>query len=108
MDIGCSGSGGTGTVPPTDSQGRYVIHMTSANQFSPANAKVPVGSTVVWMHDGSANHDVQANDGSFSSGPTAGLKEGDSFEHKFDAAGSFAYFCTVHQGSGMHGTIVVA
>jgi len=105
---GCSGSP-SATTPTKDSQGRYVIHMTSANQFSPAHAKVPVGATVVWMNDGGgANHDVQARDESFSSGAIGGLHEGDSFAHTFNQTGSFDYFCHVHDGQGMHGTITVS
>ena len=105
---GCSGAS-RATTPSTDSSGRYVIHLTSANQFNPANAKVPVGATVVWVNDGGgAAHDVQARDGSFSSGPAAGLKEGDSYAHTFNQTGTFAYFCHVHDGSGMHATLTVA
>jgi plastocyanin len=103
---GC-GTPSTGTTPPTDSEGRYVITMTAGNQFSPVNAKVPVGATVVWEHTGGAPHDVQAKDGSFSSGPAGGMREGDEWAHTFDQAGTFAYHCHVHEGSGMKGTIIV-
>ena len=103
---GCSGSADDGTVPPQDSEGRYVIHMTSSNRFTPALAKVPVGATVVWIHDGGAPHDVQGD--GFSSGPAGGLREGDEYEFTFDEAGTFEYHCIIHQGSGMKGKIVVA
>jgi plastocyanin len=103
---GCSGSSG-GAVPPKDDQGRYVIHLTSSNQFSPATAKVPVGAVVVWHHDGGAPHDVQARDGSFSSGSAGGLTQGMEYVHQFNQTGSFAYFCHIHEGSGMKGTITV-
>src|SRR5688572_17202999 len=101
---GCSGSGG-GVVPSQDDEGRYVIHLTSGNRFSPMEAKVPEGATVVWVHDGGAPHDVQGDD--FSSGRAAGMEEGDEFEHTFEEAGTYHYFCHVHEGSGMKGTIVV-
>lgn len=104
---GCSGSGGAGKVPEQDSQGRYVIHMTAGNQFVPANAKVPAGSTVVWIHDGGAPHDVQADDESFSSGRHGGLSDGMSFAHTFNETGSFPYYCHIHMGSGMKGTVTV-
>jgi plastocyanin len=96
------------TTPPTDGEGRYVIEMTSGNQFSPAKAQVPVGATVVWEHRGGAPHDVQARDGSFSSGPVGGLTEGEEFPHQFNETGTFSYFCHVHEGSGMKGTLTVA
>ena len=105
---GCSGSGGgAGRVPEQDDQGRYVIHMTAGNQYSPANAKVPVGATVLWVHDGGAPHDVQAKDGSFSSGKAGGITSGMSWPHTFNEAGSFSYFCHVHDGSGMRGVVTV-
>lgn len=103
---GCSGSGGEGTVPQQDSEGRYIIRMTSGNQFVPATAKVPVGATVVWVHEGGAPHDVQGDD--FSSGPAGGLREGDEYDFTFEEAGTYAYHCIIHQGSGMKGKIVVA
>jgi plastocyanin len=102
---GCSGSGGDGTEPRQDGEGRYVIEMTAGNRFSPAIAKVPVGATVVWVHEGGAPHDVQGD--GFSSGPAADMTEGDEYEHTFDEAGSYEYHCDVHEGSGMKGTIVV-
>ena len=103
---GCGSSSGPAT-PPTDDEGRYVIELTSGNRFSPASAKVPVGATVVWEHMGGAPHDVQAEDGAFSSGPVGGMREGDEFPYTFEEAGTFEYVCHVHQGSGMKGTITV-
>lgn len=94
--------------PPKDAEGRYVIEMTAGNQFSPATANVPQGAIVVWKHMGGAPHDVQAEDGSFSSGPIGGMDEGDEFPHQFDQTGTFRYTCHVHSGSGMKGTITVA
>lgn len=105
---GCSGSSGAGTTPSTDSEGRYVIDMTSGNRFSPANAAVPVGAVIVWEHKGGAPHDVQDKAGSFSSGPIGGLTEGEEFTHQFNQTGTFVYICHVHEGSGMKGTITVA
>ena len=93
--------------PAMDPDGRYVIEMTSGNQFSPANAQVPVGATVVWENKGGAPHDVQAKDGSFSSGPVGGLSAGEEWAHQFDEAGTYVYECQVHAGSGMKGTLVV-
>jgi plastocyanin len=104
---GCSGSGGASTTPQQDSEGRYVIHLTSGSMFSPANAKVPKGATVVWHHDGGAPHDVQARDGSFSSGPAGGMTEGEEFTHTFNETGTWEVFCHIHEGQGMKGKITV-
>src|SRR5688572_2243420 len=102
---GCSTPKGSGTVPDTDGEGRYVIRMTAANKFDPVVAKVPLNATVVWEHDGGAPHDVQGS--GFSSGDTGGMTEGDEYDHQFTKAGRFEYTCRVHQGSGMKGTLIV-
>lgn len=104
---GCSGPGTGGSTPDTDDQGRYVIHMTSGNQFRPARAEVPANATVVWVHDGGAPHDVTSEDGTFSSGSPGSLTQGEEFAHTFREPGTYEYVCKVHEGSGMRGTIVV-
>jgi len=73
--------------------------------FSPNNLSVKVGDTVTWTNDEAVGHDVTADDGSFKSGAPGGLMQGDTFEHAFEKAGSFAYNCTVHPN--MTGTIEV-
>ena len=55
-----------------------------------------------WTNDDSATHRIKSGDGSFDS---KDLKNGDSFEHTFDTAGSFAYVCGIHPS--MKGTITV-
>src|ERR1041385_7389537 len=107
MLAGCSGSGGASVTPQQDSQGRYLIHLTSGNMFSPAHAKVPKGAVVVWHHDGGAPHDGQARDGSFSSGPAGGMTEGMEFVHQFNETGTWEVFCHIHEGSGMKAKITV-
>lgn len=103
---GCGGAAEP-VVPDQDAEGRYVIHMNAANRFTPAQAKVPVGATVLWVNDGGV-HDVTANDDSWSSddiGPK--LAVGKSFEHTFSAAGEVGYHCALHRSSGMTGTLLV-
>ena len=73
--------------------------------FQPASTQVKVGDTVTWTNDESVGHDVTADDGSFKSGPSGGLQQGDTFQHKFDKPGNFAYKCTVHPN--MTGTVQV-
>jgi plastocyanin len=108
LAAGCSG-GSTGPVtPPSDGKGGYTIHMLSSNQFSPKDAKVPVGSNVTWVHDGGAQHNVVDLGGSFSSDDELGhtLNPGQSYTHRFATAGTFHYHCAFH--SGMDGTLTVA
>ena len=73
--------------------------------FQPETVDVAKGDTVTWKNDDSVNHDVTADDDSFSSGDAGGMASGDTFEHTFDKAGSFKYVCTVHPG--MEGEVVV-
>jgi plastocyanin len=101
---GCTGSSAPVT-PPRDDQGRHVIEMTASNKFVPAKAEVPAGATVVWVHAGGAPHDVQGT--GFSSGPAGGMRAGDEYAHTFAEPGSYDYYCHVHLGSGMKGTLTV-
>lgn len=68
---------------------------------------VLVGSTVEWNWQGNFSHSVTGGtpvnpDGSFDSG----IKSMGTFSHKFDAEGTFSYYCQVH-GAAMTGTIIV-
>jgi plastocyanin len=73
--------------------------------FSPATLQAHVGQTVVW-YQADNHHTVTPTSGQtgWSSG-SAVLSHGDTYSHKFDTAGTFTYFCAIH--NSMHGTIVV-
>jgi len=70
--------------------------------FSPAMASVPVGSTITWTNHDDVPHTVVATERQFKS-PV--LDTGEQFSHRFDAPGSYAYFCSLHPK--MTGRIVV-
>lgn len=80
----------------------------SNDKFDPATITVKVGETVKWKWADGV-HDVVSGssctpDGKFSSGdPVAG----GTFERKFDVAGTYDYFCSVHCAGGMVGRVVV-
>ncbi len=106
---GCSGGGPA--TPATDSEGRYVIHLTAGNRFSPANAQVPAKATVLFVNDGGV-HDVTAHDDSWSSDDVVGglghkMQPGDSYQHTFATAGVVDYHCGLHASQGMKGTLHV-
>ena len=63
------------------------------NFFDPANASVPVGTTVCWTNNGQVTHTATSNTGVFDSGF---MSPGDSFSFTFNSAGSYAYHCTIH------------
>ncbi|HEY8093197.1 MAG TPA: cupredoxin family copper-binding protein [Acidimicrobiales bacterium] len=70
--------------------------------FSPGDATVAVGTAVTWTNNDSATHRIKSGDGSFDS---EDLKNGSTFEHTFDTAGTFEYVCGIHPS--MKGTITV-
>ena len=70
--------------------------------FAPATLHVKKGQSVTWKNKDNADHTVDAEDGSFSSGT---IKTGKTFTHTFKKAGKYAYSCKLHPR--MKGTIVV-
>lgn len=105
---GCSGTPAGPKVLQPQEDGTYLIIM-KGNRFVPSNAQVPVNATVVWLNDEpSIGHDVQANDGSFDSGPTAAMSGSHNrFEHRFTEPGTYSYVCMAHEGQGMRATLTV-
>jgi plastocyanin len=83
--------------------------------FDPAELEVPVGATVVWTNKDAAGHTVtsgkpaDADSGVLfdSTKETAAflIKPEESWQHTFDTAGEYYYFCQVHPH--MVGEIVV-
>ena len=76
--------------------------------FTPNEVTVDVGGEVTWSNDDSAAHTVTS--GSAKDGPSGVFDSslfmaGTTFSHKFEAAGTFNYFCMVHPW--MAGIVVV-
>jgi plastocyanin len=93
-----SGGGGGSTV---------AVSMKSI-AFVPASVTVKKGGTVKWTNDDSVGHDVTKESGpgpNFKSGSAGGLQGGDTFQQKFDTAGTIKYRCTVHPN--MQATVTV-
>ena len=70
--------------------------------FTPATLNVKVGTTVTWVNHDDVPHTVTADDKRFSS---QALDTDDHFSHRFDAPGTYPYFCAVHPH--MTGRIIV-
>jgi plastocyanin len=70
--------------------------------FAPATATVRVGSTITWTNRDDIPHTVVSTDQKFKS-PV--LDTGEQFSHRFDTAGTYKYFCSIHPR--MTGQIVV-
>jgi plastocyanin len=67
-------------------------------QFDPATLVVPVGTTVTWTNEDTAEHTVTSGaagepDGTFDESLGA---DGGSVELGFDEAGTVVYHCTIH------------
>ena len=78
-------------------------------QFSPKDLTVEAGETITFTNDEAVAHDVHKTSGpgkDFSSGPTAGMEEGDTFKLTLDEPGKYEYVCDVH-APGMAGSITV-
>ncbi len=73
----------------------------------PKSLEVSPGTTVVWTNRDAIEHSVTAGTpGEPQSAFDSGLfVQGESFGHRFDEAGEFAYFCTRHES--MRGVVTV-
>nr|WP_321238085.1 cupredoxin family copper-binding protein [uncultured Tolumonas sp.] len=70
--------------------------------FNPENVTVKIGSSITWTNQDRAPHTITSDDGSWDSGK---IMQNGKYTHKFDTAGTFTYYCTVHPS--MKGTIIV-
>lgn len=91
---------------PRDDQGRYVVHLTGDNTFSPKDITIPVNSTVLWINDGGV-HDVSGAGWSSDNELGRKLQTGESIQHTFTEPGEIQMICFVHHGIGMAMTITV-
>ena len=70
--------------------------------FTPATTAVPVGATVTWTNHDDIPHNVVSPEQKFKS-PV--LDTDEMFSHKFEAAGTYKYYCSIHPR--MTGQVVV-
>lgn len=62
--------------------------------YEPADLRVPIGTTVMWVNTGGAVHTVTSDDGAtFDSG---NIPAGQSVSLSMDTAGTFPYHCALH------------
>ena len=99
-----SGSGNEVEIAPGSSS------PSNGKSFEPASITVSAGTTVKWENKDTTLHTVTS--GSAEAGDSGKvfdssyLGAGKEFEHKFDTAGTFDYYCTLHPH--MKGTVVVS
>lgn len=95
-------------VPPTPTpapQPQTVGIALLPASFSPASVTINAGDTVVWNWGGGIPHTVTSS-GGFPSDP-AGTKTEGSYSFTFTAAGTYDYYCVIHEAAGMTGRVVV-
>ena len=126
---GCTddSGGGEGDSGDGDGETENIIEMNDDLEFVPDTFEVAVGETVTWENVGSVGHSVTAYEDEipddakyFASGdhdsesaardayPDEGdIPGGETYEHTFDTAGEYQYFCIPHEQAGMTGTVTV-
>jgi len=73
-------------VPPVQ------VHVSNF-AFDPPTLTINAGTTVTWVNQDEEPHTATSADGKFSS---PALDTDESFSFRFDAPGTYAYFCAVH------------
>lgn len=83
---------------------------TTNECYIPYEVTVAVGATITWSNDDTAAHTVTS--GSPQAGATGAFDSGlfmaeATFDHTFDTAGTYDYYCEPHRGAGMVGKVIV-
>ena len=74
--------------------------------FAPPAIEVSTDTTIIWEWNAKGGqHNVVDQDSAFSSELTS--EEGYTFEHAFESAGTYRYYCEPHKPLGMKGVVVV-
>ena len=81
---------------------------TNAKFYDPSPANIAVGTTVTWTNMDSTLHTVYSGspDDPGKLFQSTYMAKGQTFQHTFDTAGTFNYYCTLHPF--MMGQIVVS
>jgi plastocyanin len=95
-----SDGGGTSATPSAGTGDALTI---SNFTFGPDPIVVPIGTTVTVTNRDDTAHTLTAKDGSFDTGEIGG---GQTATITLDRAGTYAYFCDIHQY--MKGTVRVS
>lgn len=120
MSLAAAGTvAGGSSLVACDSASDKVVEMTEKMAFVPAALTIKVGQTVTWRNTSAFVHtatddpakavdpahaNLPEGTDPWDSGP---LQGGQSWSHRFDAAGEYRYFCLPHELGGMVATITV-
>lgn len=92
--------------PGGEGNGQVVEIEIRNYEFSPKELHIAPGTTVRWKNTTSNYHTVTP-DGHNAWTQWQTASSGETFEVRFDQAGTFPYYCMPHRALGMMGTIVV-
>jgi plastocyanin len=96
---GCAAGGSSDGSPVATT----TVDLPKSYRFAPAAITVEVGSTVTWTNNDNFSHNVDLAD---DAGEPLAMAPGESVSHVFEAAGTFAYVCSLHPAD-MTGTVIV-
>jgi len=119
------GDGGSGE----EWQSTSTVEMTDGLVYAPERIEVETGTTVTWENTGNIGHTVTAYDDSIPEGASyfasggfdsqdaavdgyesdteGNVEAGESYEHTFETAGTYEYYCIPHEMNGMVGFVKV-
>jgi plastocyanin len=105
-----SGSGTSSSETKASATDAAVVEVkVNGHDFEPSVVHIKAGQKVRWVWVSGRHNVISGNtcvaDGTFSSGSTAATPS--TFEHTFEKAGSFPYFCDPHCSIGMKGNVIV-
>ena len=118
--LAAPGEPGAGTLASARSPAHFarIVHM-DGEEFQPSKLTIAVGQTVEWKNTSGDPHTVTVvpdkalvsadvalpkNAQPFDSGT---IPAGMTFSHTFTAPGTYRYYCTLHEGNGMVGEVIV-
>jgi len=107
---GCTSSGPSTSPATTQTQvpGAMTINIQNF-AFNPASITVPKGTTVTWVNEDTADHqiinDAQGSTGQGTVFTSSSLQKGAQYSFRFDTPGTYPYHCSIHPS--MKATVIV-
>ncbi|HUR15346.1 MAG TPA: plastocyanin/azurin family copper-binding protein [Mycobacteriales bacterium] len=93
------------SASPTRVPRTYAVDMVDGERFSPSAVRLRAGDELlVTDQDPLGPHDFTVGALGVRSGQ---MSQGDTFRYRFNATGTFRFVCTLHESSGMTGTLTV-
>jgi plastocyanin len=104
---GCTSSQSPQTTTPTTQAPAGGSNSIAIKNFAfnPATLTIKTGTTVTWMNQDGAVHQIASEAGTPVAFTSDSLANGASYQFTFTQPGTYTYHCTVHPS--MKGTIIV-